>query len=195
VVHDFNDILAGKLIPDVLTEIRNDIKQGKNDFYLKGIARIFLWVTIFLGRYYGIPGRGDIAQLRLLYSQQKLSDIVYQKMTRALSYLTTYRYQTHMKAKAEQDRAPFTPELVECLQTFSNVIGISRAWVKKKLTGDAGGKPPECFKTLRPDAYEYYTFNVKELLSLPVKGGSSNDNLSARKVPIGDPLRAARRNQ
>jgi hypothetical protein len=191
VVHDFREILNDWLIGDVIRNMRKDVIAGKNEFNLKGIARILMWVPIFLGRYYGIPGRGDVAHLKLLYSQNKFSDIVYQKMARALSYLTTYRYQSHMKAKGEHDKVLFTAELEECLHTFSAVVGISDVWTLKKLGKTTKGKPLECFKTLRPQEYEI--LDVKELLSHAWTVAPSDPISSGRKDRSGDPLRAARK--
>ncbi|MDI1243585.1 MAG: DUF294 nucleotidyltransferase-like domain-containing protein [bacterium] len=126
---------------------------------LKGmILRPVLYTTYCLGRYYRVPGNGDIGHILLLQSKGKISSPVSHLMKKTLDDAQLIRLQLHARHRGEFDEVSFDhPRVKECLRNISALMGMGEAWLKKKK-GQAKGteKLSATFRTMMPLSYDLF---------------------------------------
>jgi hypothetical protein len=155
--YEFRDRLNTNVIPE-LQQLKRGLEQGDRTINIKAvILRTLLWMTIGLGRYYGIHGVGDVAHLKELLSRRKLSNTVFKMMMDALNYAQAARFQTHLANRKESDVVQLTPELKKCLRTVSALVEMCDVWLKQKSNKAVGrDNNRDCFRTSHPDRYDYF---------------------------------------
>ncbi|MEO5859016.1 MAG: DUF294 nucleotidyltransferase-like domain-containing protein [Pyrinomonadaceae bacterium] len=126
---------------------------------LKGmILRPVLYTTYCLGRYYRVPGNGDLSHILMLQSKGKISYPVCHLMKKTLDDAQLIRLQLHAQHKGEFDEVSFDhPRVKQCLRNISAVMGMGEAWLKKKK-GQAKGteKLSATFRTMMPLSYDLF---------------------------------------
>jgi hypothetical protein len=185
ILNDLFGIMSG--MGDVRQTIKTDLSQGNLNVNMKDLGRMCLWIPLFLGRYYGVPGRGDAAHLRALRQAGILSEVVYQMMKSVLNYITVHRQVKHASAGGEQDMIIVNPEMKKCIVSFVILYRMSDTWIRKKRKWKCNF-PGECFKTLRPEIYK--DLDVDQLLSGHQAHGNAPPPV-AQHPGAGRPLRQA----
>ena len=126
---------------------------------LKGmVLRPLLYTTFCLGRYYRVPGNGDLGHIHKLQSKGKISPQVCHLMKKTLDDAQLIRLQLHTRHKREFDEVSFDhPRVKECLRNISALMGMGEAWLKKKK-GQARGteKLSATFRTMMPLSYDLF---------------------------------------
>ena len=134
-------------------------KRPTGPIDLKGmILRPLLYTTFCLGRYYSVPGNGDLAHILLLQSKGKISYPVGHLMKKTLDDAQLIRLKLHTQHGGEFDEVSFDhPRVKQCLRNISALMGMGEAWLRKKK-GKAEGteKVTASFRSMMPLSYDLF---------------------------------------
>jgi hypothetical protein len=149
---EFKGRLRNKVLPDA-----RDWIEGERIDVKEGILRTLLWITIYLGRYYGLHGTGDHTHLKRLLDHNKISKAVYKMTVEALYDAQAARFQSHMQERGEADEVKRTPALKKCFRTVSALLEMVVVWMRKKENKPlVGWENRNCFRTSHPERYDYF---------------------------------------